>query len=156
MKTICAVTDGIEILIDDQDFDRVNAHRWYVNRKRKYVLTSINEKTVFLHRFILGLTPGDGIEIDHRNRMPSDCQRSNMRICTRAENLANRRIWTGRFRGAYPNGNGWQAQIKINGKLKYLGYFKTEEEAAKRYNEEAIKVHGEFAYLNEFEETVGV
>jgi len=39
--------------------------------------------------------------------------------------------------------------IKVNSKVIYIGSFKTELEAAKAYNEAAIKYHGEFAQLNE-------
>jgi hypothetical protein len=35
-----------------------------------------------------------------------------------------------RFRGVYPKGSGWGAQITLNGETRYLGVFLTEEEAA--------------------------
>jgi len=36
----------------------------------------------------------------------------------------------------------------IDGKREYLGYFTSEEEAAKAYDEAVKKYHGEFASLN--------
>lgn len=44
----------------------------------------------------------------------------------------------------------WQVHISIgNRKQKYLGCYDSEEEAARVYNEEAKKIHGKFARLNQ-------
>jgi hypothetical protein len=43
----------------------------------------------------------------------------------------------------------WQAAIMKDGKYKYLGSFESETSAARAYNKEAIKLHGEFATLND-------
>ena len=45
----------------------------------------------------------------------------------------------------------YRSRIKDNGKTISLGRFTDEIEAAKAYNEAAIKYHGEFANLNKFE-----
>lgn len=42
----------------------------------------------------------------------------------------------------------FRANIKARGKSFYLGQFNTAEEAAAKYNEAAITLHGKFAYLN--------
>ena len=42
----------------------------------------------------------------------------------------------------------WIAQIRIDGKRKYLGIFTSEEEAAMAYDLKAEEAHGEFAVLN--------
>ena len=42
----------------------------------------------------------------------------------------------------------FKAQININNKRTGLGYFENKIEAAKAYNEAAIKYYGEFANLN--------
>jgi hypothetical protein len=40
------------------------------------------------------------------------------------------------------------ARIGLNGKIIHIGYFTSEVEAAKAYNEKAIEYYGEFANLN--------
>jgi hypothetical protein len=47
--------------------------------------------------------------------------------------------------------NLWRANLLCEGKKYYLGGFKTEEEAAYRYNEKAKELFGDIAYLNNVE-----
>ncbi len=42
----------------------------------------------------------------------------------------------------------WAASIRVDGKLLHLGYYGNEVEAAKAYDEAAIKHFGEYAKLN--------
>jgi hypothetical protein len=39
----------------------------------------------------------------------------------------------------------WQANIRANGKIMYLGLFNTKEEAAEVVRKKRIELHGEFA-----------
>lgn len=54
------------------------------------------------------------------------------------------RISKSGYRGVYPNGKRWECQLKS----KYYGLFDTKEEAARKFDELALKEFGEFATLN--------
>ena len=87
-------------------------------------------------------------EIDHRNGNCADNRIRNLREATRLQNIANSKPHGGRpFKGitfVKPSGR-WRAQISINRKMHYLGYFNTAEEAHAVYVAKAREVHGEFA-----------
>lgn len=75
-------------------------------------------------------------QIDHINRNRSDNRIANLRDVTRAVNLKNRPVY-----GAVPflgvtltrSGRRFASQITINRKTRYLGSFKTAEEAHQAY-----------------------
>lgn len=153
--TAIPLTKGHFAIIDDCDFERVSQYSWYsvLGHKTHYAWTTINGKRVAMHRFLLGITEPN-IQCDHINGRGYDNRRGNIRACTRAENQrnqgANKRNTSG-FKGVSWNTRErrWRAQIKVNGKRIHLGHFISVVEAAKAYNEAAIKYHGEFANINE-------
>ena len=53
-----------------------------------------------------------------------------------------------KFRGVLRKGKRWQVFIMINRNKNYIGNFKTEEEAAKVYDEYAMEFHKDKARLN--------
>ena len=55
-----------------------------------------------------------------------------------------------KYRGVSRNGKTWQVLIMINRNKNYIGNFKTEDEAAKAYDEYAMKFHKNKARLNFF------
>ena len=87
--------------------------------------------------------------IDHINRNKLDNSISNLRECTPVENCRNRNISSNCKSGirgvSWSKANKkWRADININKKHTFLGYFDTIDEATERYKEMAIKTHGEF------------
>jgi hypothetical protein len=94
-----------------------------------------------------------GILVDHRNGNGLDNRRINLRLCTDAQNRANRRLQRNNksgFKGVFLNAkNGkFLAHVQVNKKTFYLGSFVSPIDAAKAYDK-AAKLHfGEFARLN--------
>lgn len=151
------------VLYDDMDHDLIMSQNSWVLRPRKdtfYAYCQLNTKAgrkgISMHRLIMGFPKGK--EVDHKNRNGLDNRRDNLRIATKAENSKNKKAWgKSRYLGVSldsakrklkPDCIRWLSCISINGKNKTLGRFNTEEEAAKKYNEFAKVVHGEFANLN--------
>lgn len=120
-------------LVDDEDADRVLSFRW-CRCGPGYVGHRADGKVVSLHRFIVGLAPGDGREVDHINGDRLDNRRENLRIVTRAQNNQNTpaRGGSSAHRGvSFCKQTGrWRATAGLNGKLHHIGRFDTEAEAA--------------------------
>jgi hypothetical protein len=109
-----------------------------------------------MHRLIMD-NP-EGLDVDHKNGNGLDNRKCNLRSCSRLENNLNRAKRsdnTTGFKGVIidkrKTGEKFLSRICMDGNTFLLGYFKTAIEAAKSYNEAAIKFHGEFARLNVIE-----
>lgn len=65
------------------------------------------------------------------------------------EKKAKKYIYRGsKYRGVSRNGKTWQVLIMINRNKNYIGNFKSEDDAAKAYDEYAMKFHKNKARLN--------
>lgn len=154
------LTKGAAAFVDDEDFAFLQTLRtpngrsipaWCLNGGYAY-----NTKLGLLHRFLMQAPPG--VDVDHINGNKLDCRRDNMRFCTGAQNQQNRKTkfqGYSQFKGAHwdKHRQFWMARIRIDKKLVYLGSFGTDKEAGAAYNEAARKHFGEFASLNDLENT---
>jgi hypothetical protein len=144
-----------EILIDAADLDHPGAAGAWVTmitgrtptRVWVYAVRRANHVALLLHRVITNCPPD--MVVDHRNGRTLDNRRSNLRVCSRAENSRNRARNRNNKLGLKgvtqsPCG-GYIAHIRVNGKGQYLGYFPSPESAHHAYCEAARRLHGEFA-----------
>ena len=138
--------------MDDADYEALSKFKWcfngrYAVRPKPRPMTG----GIRMHREIIG-TPVEK-DTDHINGDKLDNRRSNLRVCTRSQNMANvgkLKNNSSGFKGIHWHvaGENWIAYIKINGKKRHLGCFADIKEAAQAYNEAAKQLFGEFANLN--------
>lgn len=160
MKEI-KLTQGKFTQVDDEDYDYLKQFKWiatnpggniyYAVRKQK-MENGKRGRNIRMHREILGITD-PRINGDHKDHNGLNNQRYNLRVATPAQNRANSRPVknsSSKYLGVYWNkaARKWRAKIKKDYKGIYLGSFTNEIDAAKAYNDAAIKFHGEFANLN--------
>lgn len=155
MKKI-PLTQGKFALVDDEDFGKLNKHKWYANNgyaKRKTLGGKLRRNTLYMHRVILDMSPSNE-HVDHKDNNGFNNCRSNLRCATCSQNQANRhklRVNTSsQFRGVYwhISAKKWISSIGYKMRLIHLGYYKIELEAAQAYDKKAKELFGEFARTN--------
>lgn len=146
-----ALSKGYVTIIDPQDAPLAEHCCWMAKPYGRGLVYArrARPKPYALHTLIMG---GE-LSIDHANGNPLDNRRRNLRKATREENARNKRkssATLSRFKGAYliKSKGLWHSTIRKDGRPVSLGYFKTEEEAARAYDAAATEFHGEFARLN--------
>lgn len=140
-----------EVIVDDDAFVWASQMNWTIDRSgNTFYARNVKGR---LHRLVMGITD-PMVLIDHKNGNGLDNRKSNLRRCSVAENNRNCIKEPGKtssFKGVSwkSSRKKWQAQIKVNGIVKYLGLFDNERNGAIAYNEAAQKYHGDFALLNQ-------
>lgn len=142
---VMPLTRGYESLVDECSLKLVGSMNWYASLDQTsiYAKTSIDGKVVGMHRIITSAPAGK--QVDHINGNTLDNRASNLRVCTLRENQQNRKSHrNGKLVGCWFDicRKAWKSGIRIDGKFKHLGYFKTEFEAHERYMEEYKKISG--------------
>jgi hypothetical protein len=162
MKTI-PLSQGLFALVDDADFEELSKYKWHAKKSRNtwYASRYVSYKhgkqeNMLMHRQLLP----SATEVDHKDGDGLNNQRYNLRVATTGQNLRNRSstIGSSGYKGVswHKSHSCWRAYIgspkgsfKYDGTpRRYLGHFKTKEEAALAYDAAAKQLFGEFAKLN--------
>lgn len=143
------LTKGRKCLVDEEDHKLLAGYKWCVT-STGYVH---NRALGRIHRAIMRAPKGS--IVDHINGNKLDNRRCNLRFATKSQNNMNCHVARGvsEFKGVVwakrKNGGMWRARIVVGGKAIHLGSYKTDVEAAKAYNNAALKYFGEFAKPND-------
>lgn len=141
-------------IISENDYIEISKYKWLYN-KNGYAVRNGERRasTIYMHRQIMGLEVGNPLLVDHANGNGLDNRRDNLRICSKTQNQQNqkpRHTSVSKYKGVgyYLRDKKWRARIVVNKTDIELGKFEIELDAAKAYDEAAIKYHGEYAWLN--------
>jgi len=148
-------------LLDDEDYEWAKFFKWTAEKRKNltYVMRTHRGKTARIHREVMRARAHE--EVDHADSDGLNNQKSNLRICSTAQNQQNRTkrkptdsksgsIYKGVFFRRRPDGSLAKpfAYINVNKRRINLGTFDTEEEAAMEYDSKALYYFKEFARLN--------
>lgn len=153
MTVVIPLSRGMRTTVDDEDA-HWSKFKWYAMRS-KHTNYAVREHStnvfILLHRVITGAPAG--MHVDHRDGDGLNNCRSNLRLATPTQNIANSRL-------RKPNSSGyrgvswikrrslWQSQVTFHRRAILLGTFVDAEEAARAYDAKARELFGEFARLN--------
>lgn len=153
------LSQGLEAIIDSEDFNRLSQYKWAVTRSRDqapYAQSSVKCITtgkfisIRMHRLLLNCPKG--MEVDHINGNTLDNRKSNLRVTTRGENAKNRKVQRNKtgYKGVFINnrGQGYSARIQVDGKRINIGTYKDPLDAAKAYDNAALLYHKQYAKTN--------
>ena len=155
MPTI-PLTHGKVATVDEADYDRVRQHKWYASLHHSGVWQvhggwSVNR--ILLQRFVMGLHVGSPeyvicLDDDHLH-----CTNNNLRVVSAQVAVSRKKKRgdrTSQYKGCYWNARRrmWHAQILVDGKRTHLGYWDSEEDAARSYDRACYAARGDAARLN--------
>lgn len=150
---------GYLVIIDDEDYNKIaNGNKWqlHICKSNPYLIyfyrflpraAGNKRPREYLHRI---LCQGHGDIVDHVNGNTLDNRKCNLRWCSRAQNVQNKRKDKGNrsgYKGVsyYKRDNLYRARIGYNKKQIIIGYRKTPEAAYELYKAKARELFGEYA-----------
>lgn len=161
---VIKLNNGTEVRVSPEDHERLAGYTWSQFRNgRAYRKELIprgerggkkTHRTLLLHREVMGVD--DDRQVIFRDGDAGNCTRDNL-VVVDASFRPRQRVKKGgssQYRGVgWNRAKGmWQAYVRVNGKLRHLGFFpegqEGEERAARAYDEVAKAEFGELAVLN--------
>jgi hypothetical protein len=163
-----SLSRNLVAVVDDIDRD-LSGVKWFAKsegvygNKCHYALrnsSSVYGKrhSISMHRVIIERVLGrclcKGEFVDHIDHDGLNNRRDNLRVATHTQNICNRRmnanVKSSKYKGVLWRSDRlmWAASIRSDGKLKHIGYFDSEEDAARAYDAVAKRIHGIYSHTN--------
>lgn len=155
MKKII-LNQGKQAIVNEGDYYELSKHHWSYKKEDQSGNEGVYCYSIgkWLHNFLTNCPKNKVVHHINGNRL--DNRRENLVVLTRSQfestksSLKSNRhgikgvSWNRRKRK-------WHVKISVNNRQIYLGSFDNAVVAAMKYNEAALKYHGEYAYLNDLE-----
>lgn len=163
MKKI-PLTQGRFALVDDTDFEFLNQWRWHFKKskstgyavRKQYLFTKNGKehyRVIYMARLIMG-TP-DNLLCDHIDGNGLNNQKTNLRNCTKSQNLQNRGPQSNNSSGHknvywHRQDSMWRVFFTRHGKKHEVGLFHDIEDAVAARDKAVFEVNGDFARTEPF------
>jgi len=149
----CTLKNSI-LIIDEDDWEYVKEFTWTPkSNKTSIYAVSNNKRRIYIHRQLIRARAGE--YVDHIDGNGLNNSKRNLRICTNTQNQYNRKNGYGKskYKGVMPiitksMGIRYKSYITVSGRRISLGTYSKEIDAAKSYNDAAIRYFGKFARGN--------
>jgi len=151
------LTQGKFAIVDAEDYPRLARYKWHCSMDGHtfyaytFRRTKGKKKRVFMHRQIMNAPKGR--LVDHIDGNGLNNRKSNLRLCSAAQNARNKRPAPNcysKYKGVtwHKHHKKWYVRICKSGKSTHLGCFDNEIDAALAYDRKAAELFKEYAYLN--------
>lgn len=132
----CPSGGYVHAIVDDRDAALVRTYTWHRTAVDGRVCAPLprllgHQRQTSLPRLVLGLQKEDEICVLHRDGDKLNCQRSNLKLSSRAQVMQACTRGVGLRGVSWSRHNRrWRAQVTQNGRQHHCWYFDTAEEAA--------------------------
>lgn len=139
-----------EYYFDANDYDKIKDICWHENSSGYiYGYDTKTKQRVPLHCLVMNAIDDTVNVVDHINRNPKDCRKSNLRLCSQGENAMNRSLYKNNTSGC--NGvsfdkksNKWVAYINKETRRHRIGMFENKEDAIRARKKIEKELFGQF------------
>lgn len=161
LRPVVHATNGDELLVDPEDFFVLARFRWQPHGRRQsgavYYATPLGSGFVYLGHLVLPRPEWAREEVQiHVNGDPRDARKANLAWVSHAvvshRSDRPKRKGSSIYRGVMKVKNRFEAHISGPGGKERLGSFTEEVDAARAYNDAAVRLFGPYARLNEIPE----
>lgn len=153
LKLISRDGEDRACLFDEADRELIEKYSWSLHSEG-YAVSYVGGRIIYMHRLVMGVLDIPDVEVDHKFGSRLDNRKEMLRVCNHSQNMRNARKFKptahSKYKGIYLDEGRWHVQISQNRKVKNLGRFSISNEilAAKRYDQVALEIAGDFAHIN--------